>query len=191
MTGAAQGHRVRPARVADAQGCARVYVDAWRTAYAGLVPDRVLLNMSYERQSRQWATAIAGRSGPGKWAGVYVGEAADGAIAGVATCGVSRQPSYGHEGEVFTLYVAEDHQGRGLGRELLCQCFRGLAADGCGSALVWVLAHNPSRFFYAAMGGRKVAEQREKLWGVLLDQEAYGWSDLPDFLTRPGPCSRR
>ncbi len=191
MTGTAAGHAVRSARPEDAKGCARVYVDTWRSAYAGLVPDRVLLDMSYERQERHWAAAIAGRTGPGRWGAVHVAEADGDGIVGLATCGAARKPDMGYEGEIFTLYVAEDHQGLGIGRRLLYGSLAGLRDGGCRSALVWVLIGNPGRFFYGAMGGAKVAEQKEKLWGALLDQEAYGWPDLAAFLDGDGPCSGR
>ena len=189
VTGTAAGHIVRRARPEDAKACAQVYVDSWRSAYAGVVPDRVLLRMSYRQQASQWAAAIEGRTSPGRWGAIYVAESVDGEIVGVSTCGAARTPAFGCEGEIFTLYVAEDHQGLGVGRKLLCTGFAGLAAQGCPSALVWVLSANPARFFYTAMGGRKVAEQKERLWGVLLDQDAYGWDDLAGFLSRHGPCS--
>ena len=43
-------------------GIAKVYVDTWRSAYAGLLPNRVLLGMSYERQAREWSWVIKNRS---------------------------------------------------------------------------------------------------------------------------------
>ena len=42
---------VRPARLADAEAIARIEVETWRTTYAGMLPDRVLLNMSERRQT--------------------------------------------------------------------------------------------------------------------------------------------
>ena len=47
-----------------------------------------------------------------------------------------------------------------------------------GAALVWVLAANPARFFYETLGGRRVAEQQERLWGTQLPEYAYHWPDL-------------
>ena len=41
-----------------------------------------------------------------------------------------------------------------------------------------MLADNPARYFYAAMGGRVVAERSQALWGKPLQQAAYGWPDL-------------
>ena len=57
----------------DAAGIAKVYVDAWRSAYAAILPHRVLLRMSYEDQTRQWAGMIRDR--PGAQAVIVASEA--------------------------------------------------------------------------------------------------------------------
>ena len=44
--------------------------------------------------------------------------------------------------------------------------------------MIWVLADNPARFFYERMGGRRVGERDERLWGALLHEIGYGWSSL-------------
>ena len=51
--------RIRVARLDDAAAIAKVYVETWRSAYAGLVPDEVLTGMSESRQRRQWKAQIA------------------------------------------------------------------------------------------------------------------------------------
>jgi len=42
-----------------AAGIAKVYVDAWRSTYAALLPHRMLLGMSYERQMTLLASACS------------------------------------------------------------------------------------------------------------------------------------
>ena len=59
-----------------------------------------------------------------------------------------------------------------------------LATKGLDSALIWVLAENPARFFYQAMGGTLIAKRQERLWGVPLDEMAYGWSNLQTAIPR-------
>ncbi len=76
------------------------------------------------------------------------------------------------------LYVLADFRGAGIGGRLLRALFIELKERGHPSALVWVLADNPARYFYAAMGGRVVAERSQALWGKPLQQAAYGWPDL-------------
>ena len=50
---------VRPAVAADAPAIGRVYVETWRTTYAGMLPDRVLVDMSEARQSLRWSQWFA------------------------------------------------------------------------------------------------------------------------------------
>ncbi|HXM70612.1 MAG TPA: GNAT family N-acetyltransferase, partial [Thermoanaerobaculia bacterium] len=88
------------------------------------------------------------------------------------------------DGEVFTLYVAPDHQNRGVGSRLLEAAFQRLGEQAIHGVMLWVLARNPSRFFYEAMGGVAVASRKERLWGVVLRELAYGWPDLARALNR-------
>jgi ribosomal protein S18 acetylase RimI-like enzyme len=115
---------VRPARPADAQAIARVYIETWRAAYAGLLPDQVLLDLSLERQAISWSRAIDA-AGPGR--SVLVAEDETAGVVGVSSCGRPyRGAPLTFEGEVFTLYVDPDHQERGLGRDLLDGLFGAL-----------------------------------------------------------------
>ena len=57
-----------------------------------------------------------------------------------------------------------------------------LKAGGLNEALVWVLSDNPARFFYEAMGARRVAERQERFAGERLEEAAYAWGDLGAWL---------
>jgi ribosomal protein S18 acetylase RimI-like enzyme len=169
---------VRPARRGDATAIGRIHVETWRDSYAGLLPDRELLRMSTEIEGGRWERSLAGSEK------VLVAEE-EGTVIGFGSCGRCRIRTLPYDGEVYTLYVAPDFQGRGAGRALLTALFRDLAAAGLHSALIWVLKENQSRFFYEAMGGRYIAERDEVFWGVAVSEIAYGW----DALT--APCSPR
>src|SRR6185437_16766733 len=41
---------IRQARLQDARAIGRIEVETWRASYAGMLPDRVLLGMSEQRQ---------------------------------------------------------------------------------------------------------------------------------------------
>ena len=58
--------------------------------------------------------------------------------------------------------------------------FGALAQAGHDSAVIWVLAPNPSRFFYERMGGQRAVQERgeKRLQGTTLQEWAYGWTDL-------------
>ena len=44
--------------------------------------------------------------------------------------------------------------------------------------LVWVLADNPSRGFYQALGGVQIRQQTITVGGAELLEIAYGWSNI-------------
>jgi len=177
--------RIRRATAADARGIAVVHVEAWRSAYAGILPDRVMVQMSVDQKATAWRRQI---EAPGNAQGILVAELGDGGIAGFVSSGRATSALTGYDGEIFMLYVLPDWQEQGLGRGLLCGSLHLLSKSGFDSALVWVLADNPSRFFYEAMAGRRIGEKDEAIWGVTLHQIAYGWRGLKPL---PAPCRER
>ena len=171
---------VRRARPSDAEAIARVHVETWQTTYAGLIPDGYLVRMGREQRTGFWTQALA-RMHHGSH--VLVAEAPRVGVVGFASYGPARASGLpageSYAGEIYTLYVLPDYQGRGLGRALLQQAFAGFAARGRDSALVWVLAGNPARFFYERLGGKRAAERIESFAGADLVELAYGWRELP------------
>lgn len=173
---APDGLRIERARPEDAGQLARVYVDTWRAAYAGLVPDRVLVGMSVSVHKVRFAGWI-GQQTDRQF--ILVARAPDSVVVGLCSAGRARGKSE-TDGEVFLLYVDQDWQNRGIGRALLNAALRGLRQGGYSRAMLWVLAGNPSRFFYEAAGGMRAAERKERLWGTDLPEICYLWPDLND-----------
>lgn len=177
---------IRPATGRDAEGIAKVYVDAWRSAYAAILPHRVLLGMSYERQTREWSWIIRNRAG---MQAVIVAAEADHGVVGLTSFGPARsgaRPAGGclaggrdtKVGEIYTLYVQPEFQERGIGRGLLAAALAALTGKGYECSFLWVLRDNPSRYFYERVGAKMIAQRQEHLWGCLTDQICYGWPDL-------------
>ena len=173
---------IRPACLADAPGIARVHVETWRAAYAGLIGDRYLVGLDDGRQALRWRREIQASSPTND---VLVAEMKkDGGeeIVGFGSFGRRRSASLPYDGEVYTLYVSVDWQGFGVGHRLLGGLFHSLVKVGCDSAFLWVLSENPARFFYESQAGRPVAWRRESFAGALLDETAYAWPDLTGWL---------
>ncbi|MDE0537493.1 MAG: GNAT family N-acetyltransferase [Rhodospirillales bacterium] len=170
--------RFRRAHPDDAPAIAHAYVEAWRDTYPGLVPDEALLNKSPEIQAVRWARVIDRAIEKKSPEIVVVAEDRTQGVIGVGTCGPNRQRRSGFAGEVYALYIHPDFQEQGNGRGLLLRLFEELSGAGLDSVVVWVLAANPSRYFYEAMGGRREFERVERLWGADLKETGYGWPDL-------------
>src|SRR5215467_4472990 len=172
--------RIRRAHKSDAAAIGRVHVETWQAAYAGILPDAMLAGMSDVRQSAYWSRLLAD---PGESRGVFVADDEEMGVVGFGSCGPVRDPPEGLDerearvGEVYTLYVEPDFQNRGLGRRLLDALFRQLNADGCDAVVLWMLADNPTRFFYEGMGGEIVGSRREAFAGTTVDEVAYVWRD--------------
>lgn len=168
--------RIRAAFAGDAVGIASVHVAAWRSAYAGILPDGFLARLSLPRQAFMYQSSIeAGRT-------VFVAEA-ENKIVGFSTAGRARTGLA--DGEIETLYVMDDWRDYGIGRSLLQSVGRRLAASGCGSAFLWVLRDNPSKWFYQHLGGHRAADSWVTVAGVSVPQTAYIWDPIELLLTTP------
>lgn len=164
---------IRPAEPQDARIIADIYVETWRTSYAGMVPDQVLIDLSPSRITTSWNKAI--RRGHDR---ILVARDRADTVIGFGSAGPNRERANRFDGEIYTLYVHPDFQNRGTGRSLLHALFDALAAGGYQHCMLWVLAANPSRFFYHAMGGKICGEKSERLWGTDLLEFAYAWENI-------------
>lgn len=166
---------IRTATRKDSGAIAQVYVDSWRESYAGLIPDWVLLGMSYRRLAKAWERAIRTA---GKDEAILVAVSDGERIVGLGSCGPTRDRTLDYGGEVYTLYVHPNHVGQGVGSLLLKELFVKLERLGKPSAIIWALAQNPSRHFYKAQGGIIAATRQGRQWGVSIHEVGYGWQDL-------------
>jgi ribosomal protein S18 acetylase RimI-like enzyme len=179
--------RIRRARREDAAAIGRVHVETWQATYAGLLPDSMLVAMSDVRQSAWWSRLLAD---PREARGIFVADDEEMGVVGFGSSGPVRDPPEGLDGtetrvgEVYTLYVEPDFQNQGLGRRLLDALFRQLKADGCDCVVLWMLADNPTRFFYEGMGGQRCGQRIDTLAGRDVEEVAFAWRDLDMPLVR-------
>jgi ribosomal protein S18 acetylase RimI-like enzyme len=167
---------IRAARPDDARRIARIDVETWRAAYAGILTTQFLVGLSTHRRELGWAAVIEREPRD-----IQVAVDCDDEILGFGSCGRCRSPAE-FAGEVFTLYVAPDWQNQGIGRRLLLALFERLVAQGCASAIIWVLRDNPGRFFYRRLGGREVRHKMFTVGGKQIEAAGFAWRDLPRFL---------
>ena len=114
---------VRAARHDDAQAVARVYIDSWHDTYPAILPSELLRAMTPKGQTSRWRAAIlpCGRER------VLVAECPQHGVIGMTSFGPAQDRALGYDGEVYTLYVAPDFFGRGIGSMLLRGAFGMLA----------------------------------------------------------------
>lgn len=162
-------YAISPAGPGDALDLARVHVASWRETYPGILPRAYLDAMSVQRHARLWRRRLMGAE--------EVTLAAEGVegLVGYCSGGVWRGREDGLC-EITTLYVLREAQGTGLGRRLLTDTARVLAARGAISLIIWVLRDNArARGFYEHLGGKLDAARGETVGGQVIPSVAYRW----------------
>ncbi|MHB1682854.1 MAG: GNAT family N-acetyltransferase [Bacilli bacterium] len=171
---------IRKAVSTDARELAVVHVDSWRSTYRGIVADNFLETMNYDDREARWRSTLDAIDAIGSENAkrvVFAAEDHDGRIVGFAMGGPHRDPDPEYTGELYAIYLLAEHQGKGLGRMLVKSVAHGLAAQGFQSMLVWVLAQNPSRYFYERLGGVHIRSKQAEIGSQSLPELAYGWRD--------------
>jgi len=166
---------IRSATVRDAPAIARVHVASWLSTYRGLLPDDFLESLSETNYTERWKRVIT--EGASK---VVVAE--DGSdVVGFASGGRERAGEQGFEGELYAIYVLDNAQRRGLGRELVRSIVDSLRELGLTNMIIWVLRDNrPARDFYERLGGIYVRAQPITIGSATLEEVSYGWRRLDD-----------
>ena len=171
---------IRDAVVTDAAGIARVRVDTWRSAYAGMMPDDYLSNLSYEESEKGFLEQFIPPHSPDQF--VIVAEDENNTIIGYTIGGLNRDNDPKYIGEVYAIYIQPGYQHFGTGASLLKGAVERLIERDIHSMIIWVVAQNPARGFYEALGGKIVHFRDIQKHGFSLPEVAYGWKDFSLFL---------
>jgi GNAT superfamily N-acetyltransferase len=150
---------VRGARASDARGLARVQAASWRAAFAGLVPDAVIAELTSEAAvgqfAERWQQAIIAPPTSKHRVHVAVASPAEPEVLGFASAGpatdADRWPAT--DGELYELHVlpsavADGHDGR-----LLNAVADTFAEDGFGTGYTWALSGDEARIGFLRAAG--------------------------------------
>jgi GNAT superfamily N-acetyltransferase len=144
---------LREARRGDELRVAELHVRSWQEAYDGLMPVEFLAALDpreraerYTFEDAEGPTTLLALDGDGAPPGQE-------ALLGFASFGPSRDEDLPDHGEIGALYVDPDRHRGGIGRLLMAEVRRRLAADGYTDAFLWVLDGNDrARQFYEREG---------------------------------------
>lgn len=167
---------VRPHHRADADRVADILAAGWRQAYSHFMPPGFLtprIDPAYRRaEVAEW---LDDDFDPATEA-LLVAEA-DGEIAGFIHMVLGDKGDVGAAGHVSLLYVDPTRQRRGIGRALLAEGVRWLAAKAPGPLALSAFEQNPHRFAYNALGGIEARRLRPVLDGTEVETVIYLWPD--------------
>lgn len=157
-----------PATVENAPEIARVHVDSWKAAYAEILDDEFLANISVKNREQRWCAIL--QKGESRTLVAQQGES----VVGFISFGTCRDEGAAHDcGEIWALYADPGVWGRGVGRALLQHALQELRFTGYSSVSLWVLSQNRRGIaFYEAFGFRRVAgsEKSFELGGRQVDE---------------------
>ena len=126
-----------PAGPDDAEDLARVHIESWRETYRGILSEAWLARLSPVAHAGRFARTLS-KPAPDD---VTLTVADPLGLVGYAQGGRSRRGVAG-EVEIMTLYLLRAAQKQGLGRRLLTDTARVLAARGAQALVISVL-HDP------------------------------------------------
>lgn len=152
---------IRPARLEDAAEIARIHVETWRAAYAGIMPADFLAGLSVEARQRQWTFALE-RSA----LDFFIAD--DGAkMAGWCHSTIFRGDGTKVIGETRAVYVLPGFQGLGHGFALMSATEADFRSRGIAEAELWVLeANHSTRRFYERLGYQADGGVKDEAFGA-------------------------
>lgn len=167
---------IRYAVESDAEALGKLVVDTWRETYGGIFPEDFFENFTYEKQISRAKAILSGTASISRPA---IAIKATGEPVGYAFSGPNRNASIAYESELHTLYVLADHHGQGIGKRLFGFVVHGEIKRGSSSIFTWVVATNPTRAFYAKIGGTDLGMVQKRAFGSKnVEEVALGWSDI-------------
>ena len=158
---------IRRMTIEDAEAVTDILMNAWKTAYRGIVSDEYLDNMNKETLTERRRQQHKD----------YIVAVADGRIVGY--CWYMSNNSYSQDvpevdSEVVALYVDPASKRHGLGRMLLSHAMDDLRNQGKKKMMIWCLKDNlPARAFYEKMGGSIVYEHKTNIWYKDYDEVGF------------------
>lgn len=154
----------------DSAAIARIRVDTWRAAYAGLMDQEILDALDADAEAeRRLARWDEGRNDPKV---VELVAEVNGTPAGWAALGPSLDDDLPRNGQVFAIYARPEYWSLGVGHALMITAERHLRAAGFRKAHLWVLDGNDrAATFYERHGwredGRTMTDERRGQGGAV------------------------
>lgn len=165
--------KISTASKEDIKSVARVYVDAWKTTYNGLVPNDYLESLSYVDAEQKWHNFLNNKNEPF----IYIAMNDTEEIIGFASG--KRIDDENFDGELYSLYLLQECRGLGVGRQLVSAVANHFKEKGITSMMVWVMEQNKSGLgFYERIGGEEYIRRKSEFGGMVVDDVAFGWKDI-------------
>lgn len=143
--------KIRKAKSTDAKDIIEINIKTWYSTYKGIVPDEYLKEKeeSKEKNIKKCQETVEEKDN------VLVAEY-DNQVVGIVSYGKAKLMNDKNYGEIYSLYVLDDYQGKDVGKELFFAAKEQLIKKGYSKLVLSCIKSNPSNGFYKRMGGRVV-----------------------------------
>lgn len=166
---------IRKAIESDASDIAKIQVDSWRTTYKGIVCDDYLERLDYKKREEVWENAVVQNT-------AFLLMDDEDKTVGFAVGGPERSEEHiGYDGELYAMYLYEENQGEGGGRQLFDRVVADLIERGFESMVIIALEDNPACRFYEKMGGVVIGKEESEIGGETLTELVFGWRDIKEI----------
>jgi len=171
--------KIRRAKLDDAQGIAKVHVNSWRTTYKDIIPNDFLDNLSVEQRTELWKQNLEREDNY-----VVIAENNEGQIIGFADAWKRETNVVENSGDLTSIYLLEEYQGKGNGKKLLKELFWHFNKLGYEKVFVEVLEDNKTRYFYEYYGAKLVNKVQIKIGGKVLNELIYEWNNVDKVIEK-------
>lgn len=164
---------IRNATIIDAPMITTIHIDAWRTAYKGIMPDAYLDELSIESKTKQWTKALSSDD-----LGINLVIEHDGIIVGFCVFAPARDTDLKGQsaGELVALNIIPKYWNKGFGSMLIESVIKESKKQKWQSLYLWVLQKNVrAKKFYQSKGFVTDATEKldDKLTGHKLHEVRY------------------
>ncbi|MUK88769.1 GNAT family N-acetyltransferase [Ornithinibacillus sp. L9] len=171
---------IRKGNFEDAEQIADVHVSSWKSTYQELLDEKDLSNITYENRKTLWETILKIQK---QDQCVYIiKQNEDDKIIGFISGGPERTKNFNYDGEIYSIYLLDEYQKKGLGARLLKVFAERMKVLGYRSILVWVLTQNPSSRFYERYQAKPIGTEKVTIGQGTYQETAYGWGNIDDLL---------
>lgn len=136
----------------DIQKIAELLIDTWKNCYKGFIPNDYLESLSVDRQIQRHSKYMQSN------VKYIVAETEVNGVIGFSSYGDNRIKNINCEKEIYTIYVCINHQGQGVGNNLLNSILSDLN-NTKNEIAVSVFEKNPFKQFYVKNGFVKIDEE--------------------------------
>ena len=164
---------IRYAKKEDIKIIAQINLDGWQTAYRGIVSDKFLESLSYERFLKNVEESFS--------ESLYcVFENENNEILGFCIFGENRSINIDnyqeYDCELHGIYVKPEDKHKGIGEQLFNFASKKLLNEKKRKMMLWVLEENkPSIKFYKKMGGILIGRKEIEIGNETLIEVSFGY----------------